>query len=107
MLIGGYRLVAAVAALGVLTASAAHADRRHHEGWHEGWREGHGGWHERHDHGDGDAIAGAIIGLGAAALIGGIIASQSQYSAPPPVVYAPPPAYYPPPANPEPSGNWH
>jgi hypothetical protein len=86
-------LVAAPVAAGLLTAPAAHADwRGHHEwrggGWHQGWQ------HERHD--NGAAIAGAVLGLGAAAIIGGVIASQqpTYYAPPPPVVYAPPPAYY-------------
>ena len=37
----------------------------------------------------------AILGLGAAAIIGGVIASQQPqyYAPPPPVVYAPPPYY--------------
>jgi hypothetical protein len=39
-----------------------------------------------------------LLGLGAAAVVGGIIASQPAYAPPPPVYYAPPPpAYYAPP----------
>ena len=88
-------LVAVPVVVGVLAAPAAHADWRGHgdHGWHGG-----GGWHGGYEHGHrgGSGIAGAILGLGAAAIIGGVIASQTY--APPPVVYAPPPAYYPPPA---------
>ena len=78
-------LMAAPIAAGLLAAPAAHAD----------WR-GDRGWHHR-DHDNSGAIAGAILGLGAAALIGGAIASSQPhyYAPPPPVVYAPPPPYYP------------
>jgi hypothetical protein len=83
-------LIAAPIAAGLLAAPAAHADWRGHPGWHGGG----GGWHRGHD--NSGAVAGAILGLGAAAIIGGVLASQSQYYAPPPpVVYAPPPPYYP------------
>jgi hypothetical protein len=83
-------LIAAPVAAGLLAAPAAHAEWRGHGGWHGGgsehWHGGRGG----------PGIAGAILGLGAAAVIGGVIASQA-YAPPPPVYYAPPPAYYPPP----------
>ena len=84
-------LVAVPVAVGLLAAPLAHADWRGRGEWHGG---GGGGrsWH--HGGGDGGA-AGAIIGLGAAALIGGLIASQAY--APRPAYVAPPPAYYPPP----------
>src|SRR5689334_24987441 len=89
-------LVAAPVAAGLLAAPAAHADwRGHHEwrggGWHQGWQ------HEHHD--NGAAIAGAVLGLGAAAILGGVLASQqpTYYAPPPPVAYAPPPGYYAPP----------
>jgi len=85
-------LIAAPVAAGLLAAPAAHADWRHRGG---GW-----GGHERHyDRGHGGGIspaAGALIGLGVGALIGGVIASQTPVYAAPPVAYAPPPAYYPP-----------
>ncbi|HQT79945.1 MAG TPA: hypothetical protein PLD10_23125 [Rhodopila sp.] len=89
-------LVAAPIAAGLLSAPMAHADWHgnrgyHGGGYHGGYRGGDyhgGGWH-------GGGVAGAILGLGAAAVLGGVIASQAY--APPPVVYAPPPAYYPPP----------
>jgi len=94
-------LIAAPVALGLLAAPAvAHAEWRGHgggwghrsEGWGGGYRGGYG------HHGNGGAIAGALLGLGAAAVIGGIIASQ-----PPPVAYAPQPRYYyPQPAYPTP-----
>jgi hypothetical protein len=83
-------LIAAPVAIGLLAAPAAQADWHHHGGdWH-------GDWHH-HDHDDGGAVAGAVLGLGAAAILGGVIASQAQqpyYSPPPPVVYAPPPPPY-------------
>jgi hypothetical protein len=96
-------LIAAPIAAGLLAAPVAHAEWHgdrggwHGGGWHgEGSRRGEGwhhdeGWH----HGGRPGVAGAILGLGAAAVLGGVIASQAY--PPPPVVYAPPPAYYPPP----------
>ncbi len=83
-------LVAVPVSLALLAAPAAHAD------WHGrggGWRGG--GWHGGHDYHRGPGVGGALLGLGAAAVIGGVIASQAY--APPPVYYAPPPAYYAPP----------
>ena len=98
-------LIAAPVAFGLLTAPVAHAEWRGHGGggWgnhSEGWG---GGYRGRYEHrGNGGALAGALLGLGAAAVIGGIIASQ-----PPAVAYAPQPGYYPgyyyaPPAYPAP-----
>jgi hypothetical protein len=80
-------LIAAPVAAGLLAAPAAHAD------WHG---RGGGGWHGGFEHGHrgGPGVGGVILGLGAAALLGGVIASQAYG---PPVYYAPPPAYYPPP----------
>src|ERR1700733_12716771 len=94
-------LIAAPVAAGLLAAPAAHAEWHGHGGgghggaWHGGdW---HGGaWHGGGYRGPGPGVAGAILGLGAAAVIGGVIASQA-YAPPPPVYYAPPPAYYAPP----------
>lgn len=90
-------LIAAPVAVGLLGAPAAQADWHHNNGWHGGgWHGGGGGWHGDRDwhHDDGgNAAAGALIGLGVGALIGGAIASQ-YYAAPPPVAYAPPPPYY-------------
>jgi hypothetical protein len=82
-------MIAAPVAAGLLAAPAAHAEWRGH---------GDGGWHQgfRHEHHGGPGVGGVILGLGAAAVLGGVIASQA-YAAPPPVYYAPPPAYYPPP----------
>ena len=96
-------LIAAPVALGLLGAPAAHADWRHGGGGHWGggggghWGggggyRGGGGW--GHHRGGNGALTGALLGLGAAAVIGGIIASQPRYYAPPPVVYAPRPSYY-------------
>src|ERR1700722_17850973 len=83
-------LIAAPVALGLLAAPAAHAEWRGHGGWDHrsaGW----GGYRGGYSHGgNGGAIAGALLGLGAAAVIGGIIASQP----PPAVAYAPQPGYY-------------
>jgi hypothetical protein len=93
-------LIALPLAAGLLASPMAHAE------WHGGgggWHGGGGGWHgggygrgygggwHGGDHGPG--IAGAILGLGAAAVLGGVIASQA-YAPPPPVYYAPPPVYY-------------
>jgi hypothetical protein len=83
-------LIAAPVAAGLLAAPAAHAEWRGHGGG-GGFR--HDGF--RHDRGRGIGPGGVLLGLGAAAVIGGVIASQVY--APPPVYYAPPPAYYPPP----------
>jgi hypothetical protein len=83
--------VAMPLAVGLLAAPMAHADWHGHGGGYHG-----GGYHGGyHGGGRGPGVAGAIIGLGAAAVIGGVIASQAY--APPPVVYAPPPAYAAPP----------
>lgn len=99
-------LIAAPIAAGLLAAPAAHADWRGHGGYGHyyggGYHGGYnGGYHGGGGHGAG--VAGAILGLGAAAIIGGAIASQA-YAPPPPVVYvqprpyyAPPPVYYAPP----------
>lgn len=86
-------LVAAPVVLGMLAAPAAHAE----------WRGRHGGWgpHAGHWGGGGyrgpAALPGLLLGLGAAAVIGGIIAAQPVQVAPP-VYYAPQPGYYPAPA---------
>jgi len=72
-------LIAAPVALGLLAAPAAEAHWRG-DGWH-----GDRGWH--HDHDDGGAVAGAIIGLGVGALIGAMAASQQPHYAPPPAAY--------------------
>jgi hypothetical protein len=81
-------LIAAPVAAGLLMAPAAHAEWRGRGGErHDNFR------HERHG---GPGVGGVILGLGAAAVLGGVLASQA-YAAPPPVYYAPPPAYYPPP----------
>lgn len=94
-------LVAAPVAMGLL-AAPAYADWGHRgRGWH--------GYERHYDHGHGGAVTGALLGLGAAAVIGGIIASTQPpvYAAPPPVAYAPPPAYYPPPAYAAPPGYYY
>ncbi len=87
-------LFAAPVMAGLLAAPVAEAQWRPPPpgpGWH-------GGWHHPRGPGPGAVIAG----LGAAAIIGGIIASQA-YPPPPPVAYPPPPppppppGYYPPP----------
>jgi hypothetical protein len=79
-------LIAAPVAAGLLAAPAAHAEWRGRGGWHGGYEHHHGG----------PGVGGVILGLGAAAVLGGVLASQA-YAPPPRVYYAPPPAYYPPP----------
>lgn len=92
---GTSTLLAAIAAIGLAVAPAAHAQPRH-------WR-GHA--HYDHRGGLGPAATGALVGLGVGALIGGaIVASQQPYYAPPPVAYPPPTAYYPAPAYRPPPG---
>ena len=92
-------VIAAPIAAGLLAAPLAHADEHGHGGgWHGGGDHGRG-WHGDDHHGVG--VAGALLGLGAAAVVGGVIASQAYapppaYYAPPPGYYAPPPGYYPP-----------
>ena len=93
-------LIATPVMFGLLAAPAAHAE----------WRGGEGGYPYRgggypayphHGH-DGRALLGALIGLGTAAVIGGIIASQPRHYQPP-AVYAPQPGYYPAPAYEQPA----
>jgi len=91
-------LIAVPVAAGLLLAApAAHAEWRGHGGGHGEWHGGgRGEWHGGgHGHG-GPGVVGALLGLGAAAVVGGVIASQ-VYAPPPPVYYAPPPVYYGPP----------
>ena len=95
-------LIAVPVALGLLSAPVAHAEWRHQGGggWGHhggGWDHHAGGWgHQGYRHrGNGGAVAGALLGLGAAAVIGGIIASQQPQYAPPQAYYAPQPSYYP------------
>jgi hypothetical protein len=83
-----YLLLAVPAVAMLLAAPAAHAD------WYR-----HGNWgHRGHDN-TGAIVAGALLGLGAAAVIGSALAAPppAYAYAPPPVAYAPPPAYYAPP----------
>lgn len=84
-------LIAAPIAAGLLAAPAAHAE----------WRSSY--HYEYHRSGYGFPVVGALAALGAAAVVGGIVAAQQPpvvYAPPPPVTYAPPPGYYyaPPPA---------
>ena len=67
-------LIAAPVAAGLLAAPPAHADSRDHRAWHGEWH-GDRDWHH-HDHDNGGAAAAAVLGLGAAAIVGGVIASQ-------------------------------
>ena len=99
-------LIAAPIAAGLLAAPAAHAEWRGNRGGE--WHGGGGGWNGGYRHYDrGPGVGGVLLGLGAAAVIGGVIASQAYappppvyyaqprpYYAPPPVYYAPPPGYY-------------
>ena len=71
-------LIAAPVVAGLLAAPAAYANSRDHRDWHGEWH-GDRDWHH-HDHDNGGAAAAAILGLGAAAIVGGLIASQQpQY----------------------------
>jgi len=67
--------------------------------WHDRGRVGRDYRHDDHrGPGGGAVLGGVLLGLGAAAVVGGIVASQRPYAPPPPVYYAPPPpAYYAPP----------
>ena len=87
---GKILLVAAPVALSLLTAPMAHAEWGHRGG---GW--GHeGGYRGGYYHGGGPGWAGAaLLGLGAAAVIGSVIAAQPYYAAPP-AYYAPQPQPY-------------
>jgi hypothetical protein len=87
-------LIAAPLVTGLIASPAAHADWHGHRGWeHHGW-----GHYEGHRGGFvGPLVAGTVLGLGIAAIAGGV-APAPVYAAPPPVVYAPPPVYYPAPA---------
>ena len=91
-------LIAAPIAVGLLAAPAAHAEwRGHGGGWGHGGGYGGGGYGGgyRHHGGNGGGVAAGLLGLGAAAIIGGIIATQHPYYAPQPqVVYAPQPYGY-------------
>src|SRR5487761_2433366 len=93
---GRWRLGTGLMALGLLAALAAQAEWQQDRGdWHgheqRHWR----GGDEYHGGDGGDAIAGAVIGLGLGALLGGMIAAQPQYQSAPPPVVAAPPGYYP------------
>lgn len=96
-------LIAASMIAGAAVAPvAAHADYRGYGGYR-------GGYYHR-GFGVGGFVAGTLLGLGTAAVIGGALAPayvvpppvfyappRPVYYAPPPVYYAPPPAYYAPP----------
>ena len=115
-----FRLLLAVPVLaaGMLAAPAANADwyrGGHRGGWgghghyRGGWggpryyHRGYGGYGYGRGYGPGAIVGGALLGLGAGAVIAGAIAPRVYYPptyyAPPayyPPVYAPPPPYYPP-----------
>jgi len=86
-------LIAGTVAGELLIGPAAHANWGDHRPWDGGW---HAEWRHTPNHDHGGAIAGAVLGLGAAATLGGLLASQVRYYNPPPV-YAPPyySGYYP------------
>lgn len=65
-----------LAAIGLVAAPAAHADG--HQDWHDPGHYDHGASHGRYDHGGSNAAAGALIGLGVGALIGGAIAASQK-----------------------------
>ena len=113
-------LIAAPVAVGLLAAPAAQAEWRGHDddrkgGWDRGHQGHHGhyrseGHYRHHGGGHNGALTGALLGLGALAVIGGVFAAQPNYAQPnyaqpnyaqpyyaqqyyappPPVVYAPP-----------------
>jgi hypothetical protein len=99
-------LIAAPLAVGLLVTPAARANPHGGGGPH-----GSLGFHGdprlhsglRRDFHRDPFVGGVFLGLGAGALAGGVIASQTCYAPwpycypPPPVYYAPPPGYYPPP----------
>ena len=91
-------LTAVPVAVGLLAAPAAHAEWGHRGGgWGHGGGHG-GGWgHQQYSghrgHGGGGPLIGALLGLGAAAVVGGIIASQQPRYYQPAPAYAP--GYYP------------
>ena len=90
----GKLLVAAPLAAALLAAPVvAHADWHGRGDWHRGFvyrAPYRGGPHW----GPGAVIGGALLGLGAGALVAGALAPPPAYYPPPPVYYAPPPAYY-------------
>jgi hypothetical protein len=103
------RFFAALAvSAGLLAAPAAHAEWRHggwggHEGWHDhDWRGRGYSWggprYYRRGPGIGPIVGGAVLGLGAGALIAGALAPPPVYYPPPRAYYAPPVVYAPPPA---------
>lgn len=94
-------LTVTAAMLVPLAASAqpAHEERgrpetRHYE--QHGSPAGRNGYHDGGGDNTGAVVAGALLGLGIGAVIGGAVAQPPVY-APPPVYYAPPPTYYAPP----------
>jgi hypothetical protein len=95
-------LLALPVAAGLLAApTLAHAEWYHRGGggYQQPYRGGgyHGGYYRGGYYrgpGPGAYVAGALLGLGAAAVVGSILAPPPVYYAPPPVVYAPPPVYY-------------
>ena len=95
-------LIAIPVAFGLLAAPAAHAEWRGQHG-----RDGGDHYQPRYQEGHrhGGSLAGALLGLGAAAVIGGIIASRQHYYQPP-AFYEPQPEYYPSPAY-DPRGGYY
>lgn len=100
LLNGKSKLLAAAVAVsaGLLAApGAAHADYWRHGGW--GGPRYYPHYYHHRGFGIGPVIAGTVLGLGAAAAIGSVLAPPPPvvYAPPPPAYYAPPPAYYAPP----------
>ena len=89
-------LIAAPVAFGLL-AAPAQAEWRGREGGYPHHGGGYPAYPQHRPGHDGRALLGALIGLGTAAVIGGIIASQPRHY-PPPAAYAPQPGYYPAPS---------
>ena len=96
-------LIAAPVAFGLLFAQGAQAQ---HHGGGGGGGGGYHGYSGHHGGGGGGALAGALAGVGVAAVLGGLIIASQPRPAPAPDYYAPPPGYYPAPGYYAPPGYW-
>jgi hypothetical protein len=100
------RILGVLAVAAIFAAGPAVADYRSHGGNHSPPRAWHGdqrdGGYRYHDN-SGATVGGALLGLGAGALLGGALRPPAMVYAPrpypyyytqPPVVYSPPRVYY-------------